>query len=209
MIRLVLADDHTIVRAGIRQLLSTDDHLQIVGEACNGDEVLACVRSLDVDVLLLDMSMPGKNGIELIERIKQEKPKLRILILSMHEEIQYIIRAMRAGASGYLIKGETPEQLIIALHKVASGGIFLTSTIAEQLVCNTLQENKAPSHALLSNREFQVFSLLAAGKTVSEIAEQLFLSSKTISTHKTRLMQKMNLNNQSELVRYALAHQLL
>lgn len=209
MIRVVVADDHTIVREGIKQLLSAASDLVIAGEARDGHEVLECVRKLEFDVLLLDMSMPGKSGIELIKQIKNEKPKLRILVLSMHEEQQYAIRAIKAGASGYLIKEGTPAQLVLALRKVASGGAFISAEVAEQLALNAMSETKGLPHEALSDREFQVFRLLASGTGVSDIAEQLHLSVKTISTHKARLMQKMGLDNQSELVRYALAHHLI
>jgi DNA-binding NarL/FixJ family response regulator len=209
MIRVVIADDHTIVREGLKQLLLTDPEFNVIGEARDGLEVMQRVRELDFDVLLLDMSMPKKSGIELIKQVKAEKPKLRVLILSMHEEQQYAIRAIKAGAAGYLTKESAPTQLISALRKVAAGGVFITPAVAEQLALGAMPQSEAAPHSMLSDREFEVFKLLAAGKTVTDIADQLNLSSKTVSTHKARLMEKMGINNPAELIRYAIAHRLV
>ncbi len=209
MIRVVIADDHTIVREGLKQLLLADPDFAVVGEARDGQDAINCVRELDFDVLLLDMSMPKKSGIELIKQIKSEKPKLRILVLTMHEEQQYAIRAIKSGAAGYLTKESAPAQLILALHKVASGGAFISAAVAEQLALGAMPQAEGLPHTTLSDREYQVFQLLVAGKAVSEIAEQLNLSVKTVSTHKARLMEKMGMTNQAELIRYAIAHQLV
>lgn len=209
MIRVVIADDHTIVREGLKQILLTDPEIRIVAEARDGLEVMSCVRDLDFDLLLLDMSMPKKSGIELIKQIKGEKPKLRVLILSMHEEQQYAIRAIKSGASGYLTKESAPAQLLSAIRKVAAGGAFISSAVAEQLALGAMPQSEGPAHAALSDREYQVFQLLVSGKGVSDIAEQLNLSVKTVSTHKARLMEKMGMTNQTELIRYAIAHRLV
>ena len=209
MIRIVIADDHTIVREGLKQVLSAAPDLEIVGEAQNGHEVLQRVRGQDFDVLLLDMSMPGKSGIELIKLVRAEKPKLRIMVLSMHQEPQYAVRAIKAGASGYLTKEGASAQLVSAIRKVAGGGAFITDAVAEQLALGAMPQTGGPPHHLLSDREFQVLGLLVAGKTVSEIAEQLNLSAKTVSTHKARIMQKMNMSNPTELIRYAIQHGLI
>ncbi len=209
MIRIVIADDHTIVREGLKQILSAAPDLAVAGEAQNGHEVLQRVRELDFDLLLLDMSMPGKSGTDLIKQVKSEKPKLRILVLSMHEEEQYAVRAIKAGASGYLTKESASSQLVSAIRKVAGGGAFISSAVAEQLALGAMPGAEGPPHSALSDREFQVLKLLVSGKTVSEIAEGLNLSVKTISTHKTRLMQKMNSSSQADLIRYALTHHLL
>lgn len=209
MIRIVIADDHTIVREGLKQILLTDPEIRIVGEARDGVEVMSCVRELDFDLLLLDMSMPKKSGIELIKQIKGEKPKLRVLVLSMHEEQQYAIRAIKSGASGYLTKESAPAQLLSAIHKVAAGGAFISAAVAEQLVLDATRQFEALPHTALSDREYQVFQLLVSGKTVSDIAEQLNLSVKTVSTHKARLMEKMGMSNPAELIRYAIAHRLV
>lgn len=209
MIRIVLADDHTIVREGLKQLLSATADLSVVGEAQDGHEALQRVRELEFDVLLLDMSMPGKSGIELIKQVHSEKPRLRILVLTMHEEKQYAIRAIRAGASGYLTKESASAQLVSAIRKVASGGAFISAAVAELLAFQSMPQIEDLPHTTLSDREHQVLLLLVSGVAVSEIAEQLHLSVKTISTHKARLLQKMGMSNQTELVRYAINHGLI
>jgi DNA-binding NarL/FixJ family response regulator len=209
MIRVVIADDHTIVREGLKQLLAGTSDLEVVGEARNGHDVLAIVRESELDVLLLDLSMPGKGGMELIKQIKSERPKLRILVLSMHAEHQYAVRAIRAGASGYLTKDAASSQLVSALRKVASGGAYISAEVAEQLALSSMPRAEGPPHASLSNREYQVFQLLVSGTSVSDIAVMLNLSVKTVSTHKARLMEKMGIANQTELVHYAIRHQLV
>jgi DNA-binding NarL/FixJ family response regulator len=209
MIRLVLADDHTIVREGLKQLLGAAGDLQVVGEAQNGHEVIERIRALDFDVLLLDMSMPGKSGIELIRQVHAEKPKLRILVLSMHEEHQYAVRAIRAGAAGYLTKESASRQLVDAIRKVATGGAFISSEVAQQLALGAMPGASGPLHASLSDREFQIFQLIAGGKSVSDIAERLNLSVKTVSTHKSNILQKMNMSTPADLIRYALTHRLV
>jgi DNA-binding NarL/FixJ family response regulator len=209
MIRIVIADDHTIVREGLKQILSAEADLVIAGEAQNGQEVLQRVREMEFDVLLLDMSMPGKSGIELIKQVRIEKPKLRILILSMHEEQQYAVRAIKAGAAGYLTKESASAQLVSAIRKVAGGGAFISGAVAEQLALGAMPQSDGPPHTALSDREFQVFRLLVSGNAVSDIAGQLNLSVKTVSTHKARIMHKMNMNNQTELIRYAINHRLV
>ena len=208
MIRIVIADDHTIVREGLKQLLSASADFQIVGEASNGHEVLTRLREIEFDLLLLDMSMPGRSGTELIRQVKSEKPRLRILVLTMHEEQQYAVRAIKAGASGYLTKEGASEQLVSAIRKVAGGGAFITAAVAEQLALDAMPQSSGPLHLTLSDREYQVMQMLVAGKTVTDIAESLHLSVKTISTHKARLMQKMNLASQADLIRYAISHHL-
>jgi DNA-binding NarL/FixJ family response regulator len=209
MIRIVVADDHTIVREGLKRILSGAADLQILGEAQNGNEVMARVRELEFDVLLLDMSMPGKSGIELIKQVRAENPKLRILVLSMHEEDQYAVRAIKAGASGYLTKESASDQLVSAIRKVASGGAFITSGVAEQLALGVMPDAAGPPHSALSDREFQVFRAIVDGKSVTDIAAELNLSVKTVSTHKARILEKMNMHNQAELVRYAVKHRLV
>jgi DNA-binding NarL/FixJ family response regulator len=208
MIRVVIADDHQILREGLKQLLLAAGDLEVVGEAADGYEVLQRVRDLEFDVLLLDMSMPGKSGVELIKQVKSEKPKLRILVLSMHEEHQYAVRAIRAGASGYLTKESAAVQLTAALRKVAGGGAFITPEVAERLALDAMPHTDGPLHETLSDREFQVFRLLVDGRTVSEIAEQLHLSAKTVSTHKARLMEKLQVDSNADLVRYAVKNRL-
>ncbi|APV52061.1 DNA-binding response regulator [Betaproteobacteria bacterium GR16-43] len=209
MIRIVLADDHTIVREGLKQLLVADGGLEVVGEADNGHDALARVRELDFDVLLLDMSMPGKSGIELIKQIHDERPKLRILILSMHEEHQYAVRAIRAGACGYLTKESASRQLVAAIKKVAAGGAFISSEVAEQLALGAMPGAESAPHEKLTDREFQVFRMIAEGMGVSDIAERLHLSVKTVSTHKANILHKLEVAGTGELIRYALAHRLV
>ena len=209
MIRIVVADDHAIVREGLKQLLTASSDLEVVGEARDGHEVIQRVRELEFDLLLLDMSMPGKSGIELIKHVRAEKPRLRILILTMHEEQQYAVRAIRAGAAGYLTKESASAQLVTAIRKVAGGGAYISSEVAEQLALRAMPDAQGPPHAALSDREFQVFRLIAEGKSVSDIAQRLSLSAKTVSTHKANLMQKMNLDTTGDLIRYAIAHGLV
>jgi DNA-binding NarL/FixJ family response regulator len=209
MIRVVIADDHTIVREGLKQLLLAAGDLDVVGEARNGHEVLDLARATDFDVLLLDMSMPGKTGPELIKHVKAEKPKLRVLVLSMHEEHQYAVRAIKAGASGYLTKDSASTKLVSAIRRVSTGGAFISAEVAEALALGAMPHAEGPPHAALSDREFQVFRMLASGTTVSDIAAQLSLSAKTVSTPKANLMEKLGVSNQTELIRYALKHRLV
>jgi DNA-binding NarL/FixJ family response regulator len=206
MIRIVMADDHAIVREGLKRIVSSIADMEVAGEAGNGTEVMQRVRELAFDVLLLDLSMPGRSGMELIKLIRAEKPQLRILVLSMHQELQYAVRAIKNGASGYLTKESAPDQLEQAIRKVASGGAFISAEVAEQLALGAMPGSQAAPHESLSNREFEVLQLLVAGVSLTDIGTKLNLSVKTVSTHKTNLMQKMGLQNQSELIRYALKH---
>jgi DNA-binding NarL/FixJ family response regulator len=210
MIRVLVADDHTIVREGLKQLLGAADGLEVVGEARDGFEVLKQMREADFDVLLLDMSMPGKSGIELIKQVRSAKPRLRILVLTMHAEQQYAIRAIRAGASGYLTKESAARQLVDAIRKVAGGGAFISAEVAQQLALAAMPNAAAGlPHEALSDREFQIFRLIAEGKSPSEIAQMLSLSVKTVSTHKSNVLQKMGMAGTVELIRYAIAHKLV
>ena len=209
MIRVLLADDHAIVRAGLKEILADTGDITVAGEATNGQEVMAQVRGHDYDVAVLDMSMPGRSGIELIKLIKSEKPKLRVLVLSMHSEQQYAVRALKAGASGYLTKEVAADQLVAAIRRIAAGGAYVSPETAERLVLDTAPQAGAASHTRLSDREYQVFQMIARGVSVTGIARELSLSVKTVSTHKTRVMEKMGLANQAELIRYALEHKLL
>ena len=209
MIRLLLADDHAMVRAGLRELLSDTGDIEVIAEAASGEEVLAAIRQTGFDVLVLDMSMPGRSGIELIKLVKAERPRLRVLVLSMHSEDQYAVRALRAGASGYLTKESAPEELLTAIRRIGAGGAYVSPETATQLVLDNAAPGAATPHSLLSDREFQVFRMIAEGRSVSEIAASLTLSVKTISTHKTRILQKMGASNQTDLVRYAMRHHLV
>jgi DNA-binding NarL/FixJ family response regulator len=207
MIRIVIADDHAIVREGLKRIVGDAAELNVVGEAADGTDVMRVVRELNFDVLVLDLSMPGRSGMELIKLVKSEKPKLRVLVLSMHQELQYAVRAIKSGASGYLTKESAPAQLVQAIQKIAAGGAFISAEVAEQLALGAMpgSQSNAP-HEALSDREFEVLRLLVAGVSVTDAAAQLKLSVKTVSTHKANLMQKLGLANQSELIRYALRH---
>jgi DNA-binding NarL/FixJ family response regulator len=206
MIRVLLADDHTIVREGLKQLLRATGEFDVAGEAGDAFETLQKVRELDADVLLLDISMPGRSGLELIRQIKGERPRLKVLVLSMHHEHQYAVRAIRAGASGYLTKDSAPTQLATALRKVASGGAFITAEVAEQLALGAMPQGDAAPHTTLSDREFQVLRMIVDGRSVTDIAQELSLSVKTVSSHKARMMHKLGVGNPSELFRYAMDH---
>jgi len=206
MIRLMLADDHAIVRSGLKQLFSLNPDLQVMGEAVDGGQLLELLRRELPDLLLLDINMPGLSGAELIARIKSHWPALPVLVLSMHNEAPVAARVLKAGASGYVTKDSEMDVLLTAIRKVASGGKYIVPELAEKLVFDMSLGGERQPHALLSDRELEVFRLLAAGKGVNEIAEQLCISNKTVSTHKTRLMEKMNLASTADLVRYALEH---
>jgi DNA-binding NarL/FixJ family response regulator len=210
MIRIVVAEDHEIVRDGLKQILARTDDMVVDGEAGNGQELMQLLRAREWDLLLMDMSMPGRSGIELIKQIKREKPKLPILVLSMHQEQEYAVRAVRAGASGYLNKDSASELLVSAIRKIAHGGVFVSPAVADLLVAGFARgADVAAPHKLLSDREYQVFRMMVHGKSVTEIAHELALSVKTVSTHKTRVMEKMQLDSLAELVRYAIEHRLL
>ena len=204
MIRVLIADDHAIVREGLKQALSGAQGLAVVGEAADGHEVMEQVRKGGWDVLVLDMNMPGPSGVDLIKRIKAHKPDAKVLVLSMHGEDQFALHTLRAGASGYLTKGSSPEVIAGAIRRIADGGRHISRALAEVLAFELDPfRDKAP-HERLSERETQVLRMLAGGKSVADIAEQLCLSANTISTHKHRLMRKLGVANNAELLRYAL-----
>ena len=206
MIRIVIADDHAIVREGLKRIVGEAAGLRIEAAAGDGNEVMKVVRDHDFDVLALVLSMPGRSGMELIKLVKSEKPKLRILVLSMHQETQYAVRAIKSGASGYLTKESAPGQLVQAIQKIAGGGAYISAEVAEQLALGAMPGGDKAPHEALSDREFEVFRQLVAGSSVTEIAGNLKLSVKTVSTHKANLMGKLGVANQSELVRYAIRH---
>ncbi|CAD5200436.1 response regulator [Pseudomonas sp. FEN] len=209
MIRLMVADDHRIMREGLKQLFALVKDFSVVAEAENGAQVLELLRHTEIDLLLLDMTMPGSSGEDLIGRIHAHYPKLPILILSMHNEAHIAQRALRAGASGYMTKDHDPETLLAAIRKVSGGGRYLDPELAEQIALQSSGLSpESPSQAL-SAREFQILRMLAQGLSVNQIAEQLVISNKTVSTHKTRLMEKMCFTTSTDLVRYALNQGLL
>lgn len=210
MIRLLIADDHAIVRNGLKQLLAETTDLQVVDEADSGHAVMEKIRQNQYDMLLTDMSMPGRNGLDLIKQVKAEVPKLPILVLSMHKEEQYAMRAFRAGASGYLCKDSATTLLVTAIRRVASGGLYVSPTVAEGLARRVGGGDQETSlHEHLTDREFQIFQLIVTGRSLSTIADDLSLSVKTVSTHKTHIMRKLQLGTSADLVRYAIRHGLL
>ena len=209
MIRVLLADDHAIVRSGLKEILEATGDIVVAAEATNGHEALAKVRETEVDVAVVDLSMPGRSGIELIKLMKAERPKIRVLVLSMHSEEQYAVRAVKAGASGYLTKESAADELVAAIRRIAGGGAYISPETAERLVHDTSAEKSGPPHRQLSDREYEVFKMIVAGKAVTDIAQRLNLSVKTVSTHKARILQKMGLASQADLVRYAVTHNLL
>jgi DNA-binding NarL/FixJ family response regulator len=211
VISIIIVDDHDILRAGLKHILADTPDIVVTAEAGNGNEAMDKVRDGSWNAMVLDMSMPGRSGIELIKQIKHECPKLPILILSMHREDVYAVRAFKAGASGYLCKDNAEAQLAQAIRKVAGGGMFISVAVAERLAADMLRGGSAdaPRHAQLSDREYEVFGHLVAGEGLTEIGRRLHLSVKTVSTHKTHIFEKLGLANTAELVRYAIRHRLL
>ncbi|BAL26319.1 response regulator transcription factor [Azoarcus sp. KH32C] len=208
-LRVLLADDHAIIRDGLKQILADTEDLAVAGEAANGHDLLHLVREQAWDVLVLDISMPGRNGLDLIRLVREEQPRLPILILSMHHEEQYAVRALHAGASGYLTKESDADLLVHAIRRVARGGVYVSDTVAELMARGLMPTTNELPHTSLSDREYQIFHMLVMGQGLTEIANELSLSVKTISTHKTRILQKMAMANTSELIRYAVAHNLV
>lgn len=207
---VLVVDDHAIIRDGLKKILADTDDLVVAGEADNGNAALEKVRERDWSLVVLDLSMPGRNGLELIKLIKSERPKLPILIFSMHHEEQYAVRAIRAGASGYLSKDGDSELLLPAMRKVASGGMFISPKVAELLAADVSPNTTHNQpHTLLTNREFEVFSRVVRGISLTAIAEEFSLSIKTVSTHKSHILAKMNMSTQVDLVRYAIERNLL
>lgn len=209
LIRVLVADDHLVVRRGLKHILGQTHDIVVSAEASSAEEVRQRLGEGSVDLVVLDISMPDENGIELLKDLKRLYPKLPVLMLSVHSEQQYAVRALRAGAAGYLTKDSAADELVAAVRKSVAGGRYLTAAIAEK-VAATLGENPdVLPHERLSDREFQVLVLIGSGKTITEIAEQLQLSVKTVSTYRTRLLEKMSLGSTAELMRYAITHQLV
>ena len=206
MIQVLIADDHAIVRGGVKQLLALVEDITVAGEATNGMQLMELLSTVPCDVILMDMTMPGLCGVDLIARIRAHAPKLPILVLSMRNEAQVARGALRAGATGYLTKDNEPEVLLAAIRKTAAGNRFIDPLLVEEMVFESDATDARPAHEQLSNREFHILSLLARGQTVNDIARELAISNKTVSTHKARLMQKMNFRSNAELVRYGVAH---
>ena len=204
MIRILIADDHAIVRQGLARILEKSGEMQIVAEYGNGADALNWLRNHDCDIALIDISMPGMSGIDVLKQLQKEKPKLPVLIISIYAEDQYAVRLIRAGAAGYLTKGCAPAILLEAVYRVVGGKKYISPAVAEMLASEIGGAQEKPLHETLSDREYQIFLLLASAQTVAEIAEALALSAKTISTYRTRIMEKMHLHNNAELMRYAI-----
>jgi len=209
MPRVLIADDHPILRTGLKQILTAESDIEVVGEVANGIELLDFLRKHPCDLVLLDISMPKRGGLDVIDEIKQLRRNIGILILSIYPEEQYAIRALRAGASGYLTKASAPNDLINAIHKVLSGGKYISPSLAEILASEIDPYASQQPHKRLSDREYQVMCMLAAGKTVTEVANELNLSVKTISTHRARILEKMNMKNNAQLTFYAVENHII
>jgi two-component system invasion response regulator UvrY len=209
MIKVLIADDHPVVRKGLREIVKEAFHAAVADEVSNGQQVLERVAKNDYDVVLLDISMPGRNGLDVLKELKGQKPKLSVLVLSIHPEEQYAVRVLKAGASGYLTKESAQDELISAIQKVSTGRKYITPSLAEKLALDLEMGAEKPPHESLSDREYQVMCMMASGKTVKEIAEELFLSVKTVSTYRARLLDKMRMKSNAELTYYAIKHRLI
>ena len=209
MIRILIVDDHTMFREGLKQILARHTDMCVVEEAGSGHEAMEKIQKGKIDVVLLDISLPGRSGPELLSEIKRTKPELTVLILSMHPEDQYAVRMMKAGAMGYVTKESAPDELITAIRKVAAGGRYISTKLAEEMAVALETDSPRLPHQLLSNREFHVMRMIASGKTLKEIAEELFISDKTVTTYRARILEKMRLHNNVELTLYAVENKLL
>jgi two-component system invasion response regulator UvrY len=204
MIKIFIGDDHAIVREGLKQIVAETSDMVVAGEAANGQQVLEQVRKGDWDLILLDIAMPGRGGLDILKQLRRERPKLPVLMLSMYPEEQYAVRALKAGASGYLTKESAPEELIAAIRKVSPGGKYVSSSLAEKLAVYLETDTEKPAHEMLSDREYQVMLMIASGKTAKQIADELSLSVKTVSTHRARTLEKMGMKNNAEITYYAI-----
>lgn len=209
MIRLLICDDHAIVREGLKQILADAPDLDVVAEAGDGPEAVGRIRRGGIDVALLDIALPGRDGLDVLKQLHQEFPKLPVLVISTYPEKQYALRSLRLGAAGYLNKGADPSELITAIRKIAHGGMFVSPTVAETLAAAMRKDTGEPPHELLSQREYQVLMFIAAGKSLTEIATQLSLSPNTVSTYRARIMEKINTHNDVETALYAVQHHLV
>jgi two-component system, NarL family, invasion response regulator UvrY len=209
MIKIIIADDHPIVRAGMKQIISEASDLKVADEASDGHKLLNKTRMDHFDVVILDITMPRMDGLDVLKQLKIEKPKLPVIVLSIHPEDQYALRVLKAGASGYVTKASAPDELINAIRKVYRGGKYISPAIAEKLAFQLDADFKEMPHETLSDREYQVLCLLASGKTVTEMADELALSVKTISTYRARILEKMDMKNNAELIHYAIQNQLV
>jgi two-component system invasion response regulator UvrY len=209
MIKILLADDHAIFREGLRQILEDVPDMVVADEANSGQDVLDKVSGNDYDILVLDIAMPGLSGLDTLKLLKVQKPKLRVLVLSMYPEEQYAVRAIKAGACGYITKARASDELIEAIRKVSGGGRYISPAVAEKLLFDLEPGPEGPLHERLSDREYQIFCMISRGKTVGEIANELFLSVKTVSTHRVHILEKMRMKTNAELTSYAVKHNLI
>ena len=209
MIRVMITDDHAIVRQGLRQILSETDDIKVTGEAETGFQAVKIVRQTTFDVMLLDISLPDRNGIEILKQVKKDQPQLEVLMLSMHTEHEFAVRALKAGAVGYLNKQSAPAQLVTAIRQVAAGDKYVSPAVAQELANAIGSDTDQPLYTNLSDREFQTLCLIAAGKTLSDISAEMFLSPKTVSVYRARVLEKLKLTNNSELIRYAFKNKLV
>ena len=209
MIKVAIADDHDVIREGIKRILDDTPDIRVMAEAVDGQELLAKVRAKPCDVVILDLTMPGRGGLDALKELRAEHPRLPVLVLSMHADNQYAVRVLKSGAAGYVTKTLASAQLVDAIHKVVGGGKYVTPVVAELLAMDLGNDLEAAPHARLSDREFQVLRLIASGKTVSEIAAELSLSVQTISTYRAHILEKMGLENNAQLTHYALQRHLV
>ena len=209
MIRVIIADDHDVIREGVKRILADQADIEVIAEARDGQGLLTLLQQQPCDVVVLDLAMPGRGGLEALKQLKGEYPKLPVLVLSMHPESQYAVRVVKAGASGYLTKANVSSQLVEALRKAAGGGRYITPSVAELLAGDIGDDDDGMLHKKLSDREFQVLRLIGAGKTVSEIAKELSLSVQTVSTYRAHILDKMGLDTTAQITRYAIEHQLI
>ncbi len=209
MIKILIADDHPLIREGLKKTLKEEIGMEVVCEAKHGNEVLDLLNKMEVDVVILDLSMPGLSGLETLKELKQKSPDLPVIILSMHPEERFAIRALKSGASGYLTKENAPQGLVEAIHKVVSGGRYITHSLAEKLSFEIESNCKKHLHELLSDREFQIFCLIASGKSIKEISDMLFLSINTVNTYRVRILGKMNMKTNIEITHYAIQFRLI
>jgi len=209
MIRILIADDHTLFREGLKHIMVEYTDLVVADEAGNGQEVIEKIRNNDYDMVLLDITMPGMTGLEALKQLKNDKPKLPVLVLSMHPEEQYAVRVIRAGASGYLRKESAPDELITAIRQISQGRKYITPSLAEKLAFEVEADSEKAPHDILSDREYQVLRMIAEGKTVKYIAKEMSLSAKTVSTYRARIMEKMKMKTNAELMHYVMKHRLV
>jgi len=209
MIQILIADDHEMFREGIKRICEDNPDLVVAGEASNGNEVLEKVAAREYDLLLLDIAMPGLNGLDTLKQLKTMQPKLRVLVLSMYPEDEYAVRAIKAGAAGYLTKAKASRELMEAIKKISDGGNYIDASVAEKLLFDMKSDSSKPLHRTLSDREYQILTMIVSGKKVGEIAEELSLSVKTVSTYKVRILNKMEMKSTAELSKYAVEHKLI